>query len=112
MSDPSPLSGQALAAVAKAQTTTELEAIEMEYLGRKSGKLSSLLSGIGKLEPAERARLGQAANEAKKAIEPALATRRAELEGARLAAPTVEIRRTRRPFRISARSKAWRSTRP
>ncbi|HKB34163.1 MAG TPA: phenylalanine--tRNA ligase subunit alpha, partial [Candidatus Dormibacteraeota bacterium] len=85
MSDPSPLSGQALAAVAKAQTTTELEAIEMEYLGRKSGKLSSLLSGIGKLEPAERARLGQAANEAKKAIEAALATRRAELEGARLA---------------------------
>src|SRR5260370_34929343 len=86
MSDPSPLSGQALAAVAKAQTTTELEAIEMEYLGRKSGKLSSLLSGIGKLEPAERARLGQAANEAKKAIQAALATRRAELEGARLAA--------------------------
>src|SRR5260370_2639947 len=85
MSDPSPLSGQALAAVAKPQTTTELEAIALEYLGRKSGKLSSLLSGIGKLEPAERARLGQAANEAKKAIEAALATRRAELEGARLA---------------------------
>src|SRR5258708_8732981 len=85
MSDPSPLSGQALAAVAKAQTTTELEAIEMEYLGRKSGKLSSLLSGIGKLEPAERARLGQAANEAKKAIEAALATRRPELQGAPLA---------------------------
>src|SRR5258708_33214859 len=84
MSDPSALSGQALAAIAKAQTTTELEAIEMEYLGRKSGKLSSLLSGIGKLEPAERARLRQAANEAKKAIEAALGTRRAELEGARL----------------------------
>ncbi len=85
MSDPSALSGQALAAIAKAQTTAELEAIEMEHLGRKNGKLSSLLSGIGKLEPAERARLGQAANEAKKAIEAALAARRGELEGARLA---------------------------
>src|SRR5260221_695001 len=85
MSDPSALSGQALAAIAKAQTRTELEAIEMEYLGRKSGQISTLLSGIGKLDPAERAALGQAANEAKKAIEAALSTRRAELEGARLA---------------------------
>jgi len=85
MSDPSALSSQALAAIAKAQTKAELDAIELDYLGRKSGKLSSLLSGIGKLEPAERAQLGQAANEAKKAIEAALVTRRAELEGARLA---------------------------
>jgi phenylalanyl-tRNA synthetase alpha chain len=85
MSDPSALSGQALAAIAKANTKAELEAIELDYLGRKSGRLSSLLSGIGKLDPAERASLGQAANEAKKAIEAALATRRAELEGARLA---------------------------
>jgi phenylalanyl-tRNA synthetase alpha chain len=85
MSDPSALSGQALAAIAKAQTRAELDAIEIEYLGRKSGQISSLLSGIGKLDPAQRAALGQAANEAKKAIEAALATRRAELEGARLA---------------------------
>jgi phenylalanyl-tRNA synthetase alpha chain len=85
MSDPSALSSQALAAIAKANTTSELESIELDYLGRKSGKLSSLLSGIGKLDPAQRASLGQAANEAKKAIEAALAARRAELEGARLA---------------------------
>jgi phenylalanyl-tRNA synthetase alpha chain len=85
MSDPSALSGQALAAIAKAQTRAELDAIEIEYLGRKSGQISSLLSGIGKLDPAQRAALGQAANEAKKAIEAALTMRRAELEGARLA---------------------------
>jgi phenylalanyl-tRNA synthetase alpha chain len=85
LSDPSALSSQALEAIAKANTNAELEAVALDYLGRKSGKLSSLLSGIGKLEPRERARLGQAANEAKNAIEAALATRRAELEGARLA---------------------------
>jgi phenylalanyl-tRNA synthetase alpha chain len=85
LSDPSALSDQALAAIAKANTNAELEAVALDYLGRKSGKLSSLLSGIGKLEPGERARLGQAANEAKNAIEAALATRRSELEGARLA---------------------------
>jgi phenylalanyl-tRNA synthetase alpha chain len=85
LSDPSALSSQALATIAKANTNAELDAIELDYLGRKSGRLSTLLSGIGKLDPAQRASLGQAANEAKKAIEAALTTRRAELEGARLA---------------------------
>jgi phenylalanyl-tRNA synthetase alpha chain len=85
MSDPSALSSEALAAIGKAQTEAELDAIALEYLGRKSGRISSLLSGIGKLEPAERARLGQAANEAKNAIEAALAARKAELKAASLA---------------------------
>ncbi len=85
MSSPSALSSEALAAIAKARTKAELEAIELEYLGRKSGRISSLLSGIGKLDPAERAKLGQAANEAKRAIEAGLAARQAEIESARLA---------------------------
>ena len=85
MSDPSALITAALAAIASTRAESELEAIELEYLGRKSGQISRLLSGIGKLEPAERAMLGQAANEAKKAIEAGLAARRAEIEGARLA---------------------------
>ncbi|MEO8745642.1 MAG: phenylalanine--tRNA ligase subunit alpha [Candidatus Dormiibacterota bacterium] len=85
MNDLSALSSQALAAIAEARTASELEPIELEYLGRKSGQISRLLSGIGKLQPAERAALGQAANEAKRAIEATLAARRAELEGARLA---------------------------
>ena len=85
MSEPSALSAEALAAVAKARTEAELEAIAVEYLGRKNGRISSLLSSIGKLEPAQRAALGQSANEAKKAIEEGLAARRAQLEGERLA---------------------------
>jgi len=85
MSDPSALTAEALEAIAKARTDAELEAIALEYLGRKNGRISSLLSGIGKLDPAERAALGQSANEAKKAIESALAARRAELQVERLA---------------------------
>jgi phenylalanyl-tRNA synthetase alpha chain len=85
MSDPSALTAEALAAVAKAQNQEDLERIEVEYLGRKSGRISQLLSGIGKLEPGERAALGQSANDAKRSIEAALQARRAELEGARLA---------------------------
>src|SRR3977135_2500177 len=86
MSDkPDALSAEALAAIAKARTEAELEAIAVEYLARKNGRISSLLFSIGKLEPSERAALGQSANEAKKAIEEGLAARRAQLEGERLA---------------------------
>jgi phenylalanyl-tRNA synthetase alpha chain len=85
VSDPSALITEALAAIAKARNQAELEAIELEYLGRKNGQISRLLSGIGKLEPAERATLGQRANEAKRAIEAGLSARRTEIEGARLA---------------------------
>ena len=85
MSDPVQLAKEAMAAIAKARTNDDLEAIAIDYLGRKNGRISSLLSGIGKLAPAERAALGQAANEAKRAIEAGLADRRAEFEGARLA---------------------------
>ena len=85
MSGPVELTKEALAAIAKARTDGELETIALDFLGRKSGQVSRLLSGIGQMAPAKRAALGQAANEAKRAIEAALAARRAELEGARLA---------------------------
>ena len=85
MSDPSSLTREALAAIAKARTEGELETITLDYLGRKSGQITKLLTGIGQLAPAQRAALGQSANEAKRAIEAALASRREDLEGARLA---------------------------
>jgi len=85
MSDPSSLTREALAAIAKARTEGELETITLDYLGRKSGQITKLLTGIGQLAPAQRAALGQSANEAKRTIEAALDSRRAGLEGARLA---------------------------
>ena len=86
MSDAAKLRDQALGAIAKARDGAELEAIEVEYLGRRDGKISrQLLADIGKLPAAERAALGQEANEAKRAIEAALAGRRAEHDASRLA---------------------------
>jgi phenylalanyl-tRNA synthetase alpha chain len=85
MSDASELREQALAAINHADAEADLEAIENEYLGRKSGHVGRLLAGIGKLEPAERAALGQAANDTKRAIEAALAARREALQAARMA---------------------------
>ena len=69
MSDPRALTSEALASIAGARTENELAAIEVDHLGRKNGRISVLLSGIGKLPPAERAALGLAANEAKRTIE-------------------------------------------
>ncbi len=85
MSEPADLTKEALAAIAKAGTDGELETIALDYLGRKSGQVTRLLTGIGQMAPAQRAALGQAANEAKRAIEAALAARRQELELAHLA---------------------------
>ncbi|TMC85111.1 MAG: phenylalanine--tRNA ligase subunit alpha [Chloroflexi bacterium] len=85
MTDPSALTAEAIAAIGKARTATELERVEVEYLGRKSGRVSKLLEGIGALNPEERAALGKAVNEAKRTIEEALSARRSQLEASRLA---------------------------
>ena len=85
MSDPNALTSEALAAIGKAQTADDLERIEVEYLGRKSGRVSKLLEGIGSLAPDQKAALGKAVNDAKRAIEAGLAARRAGLEQSRLA---------------------------
>ena len=85
MTDASSLTTEALAAIGRAHSEDDLARSEQEYLGRKNGQLSRLLSNIAQLPPAEKATLGKAANEAKRAIEAALAARRAELETARLA---------------------------
>jgi len=79
------LTAEALAAIGRAQAAADLEQIELEYLGRKSGRVSALLSNIAALAPAERAALGKSANDAKRAIEAALEARRAELDAARIA---------------------------
>src|SRR5260370_981134 len=85
LSNPQELTQEALAAIARAINESEVAAIEVDYLRRKNGRISSLLSDIGKLPADERATLGQAANEAKRVIESALAAKRHELEDARLA---------------------------
>ena len=66
-----------IAAAADAQALTGVRA---RYLGRK-GSLAGLLRSIGQLEPAERARAGQAANAAKQRMDVSFAERRAALEG-------------------------------
>src|SRR6201991_1553376 len=73
------------AAVSSATGTAELEDVRVRFLGRKA-ELPNLLRDVGKLPPEERGPVGKGANEARKAIEAAGASRRADLEGAELEA--------------------------
>jgi len=81
--DSAALRGEALAAVAGAKDGEQLAALERQYLG-KEGAVGQLMGALRALPPAERARAGQEANELKRAVEGALAERRAELARARL----------------------------
>lgn len=86
--------GEALAAFAATQDPDALEQIKARYLG-KSGQITELLKGLGKLAPEERKTAGATINQAKEQVEVALnarreAIRRAALE-ARLAEESLDV---------------------
>lgn len=62
-----------------ASTLDELEAAQVEILGRKS-RFSSIQKSLGSLAPDDRKRVGQAANAARGALQQALSSRRETLE--------------------------------
>jgi phenylalanyl-tRNA synthetase alpha chain len=82
------------AEIAAAATTAALEEARVRHLGRKA-ELPNLLRGVAELEPAERGRVGKAANEARQGLEALVAARAAELEAgeldARLAADRLDV---------------------
>ena len=85
---------QALEAVAHTQAGSELEAVRVQYLGKK-GALTAVLKQMGKLSPEERPIMGQMANEVRAELEKAIEAQSAALaEKAlteKLAAETVDV---------------------
>jgi phenylalanyl-tRNA synthetase alpha chain len=73
------LLAEARAAIEAAQTQQALIEIRSRFLGKK-GSVASVLRGIGELAAEERARVGQAANTAKRDIETWVAERRGAIE--------------------------------
>ena len=69
----------ALSAISGAETGSALEAVRVQYLGKK-GELTAVLKQMGSLTPQERPVMGQLANEVRSAVETAL-----EAQAARLA---------------------------
>jgi phenylalanyl-tRNA synthetase alpha chain len=71
------------AAVAGAKSTAELEELRIRYLGRKA-ELPQLLRGVAELAPEERGQVGQAANQARRALEEQIAARAEQLDAAEI----------------------------
>jgi len=86
MSDTNPIEAlralevEALAAVEAAEEPHDLEDARVRYLGRKDGRISLILRGLGSLPPEERPALGQEANRVKEAVQTALEAREASLK--------------------------------
>ena len=70
---------QALAAFEAAQDSAALDALRVQYLGKK-GELTGVLKQMGKLSPEERPAMGALANEVRAALEDALDRRSQQLE--------------------------------
>ena len=96
----------ALEAVAGTRKSAELEAVRVQYLGKK-GELTAVLKQMGKLSPEERPVMGQLANEVREALTGALERRQRELEAAaldcRLKTETVDVTIPGTPVRIGHR---------
>ncbi|MDK2816456.1 MAG: phenylalanyl-tRNA synthetase alpha chain [Moorella sp. (in: firmicutes)] len=90
----------ALARVAAATSSEELEAIRIQYLGKK-GELTGVLRGMGKLPPEERPRVGQLANQVREELEKALQDAKEGLsrreQAARLRAEAIDVTLPGRP---------------
>ena len=69
---------KALEAVALTQAGSELEAVRVQYLGKK-GELTAVLKQMGKLSPEERPVMGQLANDVRAALERAIEAQSAVL---------------------------------
>jgi phenylalanyl-tRNA synthetase alpha chain len=72
------LKNQAISNILEAKTESELEDLRINYLGRK-GKITQILKQIPSLPIDRRIKVGKVANDAKTAIEEALATARINL---------------------------------
>jgi phenylalanyl-tRNA synthetase alpha chain len=99
------LRDRALASIAAAADSGELETLEIDVLGKK-GELTGVLRGIGGLPPEDRPRVGALANAVRSAVDDALAARRTELGGAELAArlvrERVDVTTPGRPLRVGS----------
>lgn len=69
----------ATAAIASAKTAEELEAVRVEFLGKKHGRLKDLQKLLGSVPPEQRREVGQSFNAVKSNVEQLLSARQGEL---------------------------------
>jgi phenylalanyl-tRNA synthetase alpha chain len=74
------LEAEALEAISEAGDAAALEGIRVRFLGRKEGRVSGVLRGLGNLAAEERPLVGSEANRVKEVVAEALERRRDSLE--------------------------------
>ena len=84
------LETEALTATEAAPDADALEKLRIEYLGRKEGRVSLVLSGLGSLDLGDRPSVGAEANRVKEALQTALERRQAEVTDSGASAPPTE----------------------
>jgi phenylalanyl-tRNA synthetase alpha chain len=75
----------AATAIAAADSLDVIEQLRVNYLGKK-GELSQILKGMGKLDVADRPRIGAVANDVKDVVQNALEQKKADLQTAQIVA--------------------------
>ncbi len=90
LTDLEALRDEAVAAIAAAPDAAALEALRVQYLGRK-GALKALMTRLPQLPPDEKPAAGKLANEVKRAIEQALAGRQDGVAAPRSAGPAIDV---------------------
>ena len=76
---------KALAALAEAKESAELESLRVKYLGKK-GELTAVLKQMGKLSAEERPVIGQLANDVRELLTAEIEAQKAKLEEIKLEA--------------------------
>ncbi|HYJ78433.1 MAG TPA: phenylalanine--tRNA ligase subunit alpha [Longimicrobiaceae bacterium] len=84
------IEAQGVAAARDAASGDALEALRVEYLGRK-GRLTAVLRGLGEMDPAERPAVGAEANRVKEALAAVLDERAAAVAVPASAGPRVDL---------------------
>src|SRR5687768_2858984 len=85
------LEAEGRAAIAAATTTAELEAARIRLLGRKEGRLTAIMRGLGALTPDARPAAGALANRMKDTLTELLDAREHELGAAAESGPRVDL---------------------
>ncbi len=85
MNDLEELANEARAAIAAANDAATLDAVRVDFLGKK-GKITALLKGLGKLSAEQRPAAGAQINLAKEGLQEQIGERKAVLQSAVLAA--------------------------
>ncbi|HET6327450.1 MAG TPA: phenylalanine--tRNA ligase subunit alpha [Planctomycetaceae bacterium] len=90
----------ALAAISNVTDAPALEAVRVEFAGRKHGRMRDVQALLGKADPAERPLLGKRFNEAKTSVETALEARQKELARPKSIAGGLDLTLPGTPLRL------------